>query len=130
MKDPEKIREKHRRYHTKVRKERPYRAIVLDCSITDRRKGLGKNDLDESFVKEFIKDGCFYCGNNSILITLDRIDNSKSHTRDNVLPCCIRCNLIRRDMPYEAWIKLVPIIKELTVSGMFGDWLSKPIKKK
>jgi hypothetical protein len=45
-----------------------------------------------------ISSGCFYCGADLLTIggvSLDRIDNSKGYTLDNVLPCCGNCNMIR-----------------------------------
>ncbi len=39
---------------------------------------------------------------------LDRIDSSKSHLEDNVVPCCYKCNWAKGDMTVEefkAWIK-------------------------
>ena len=48
---------------------------------------------------------CYYCGRQTVnkstykykkvLLTLDRIDNSKSHTIDNRVPCCYNCNTMR-----------------------------------
>ena len=29
--------------------------------------------------------------------SIDRLDNSKGHTKDNVVPCCIECNTARSD---------------------------------
>src|ERR1700733_11330148 len=34
---------------------------------------------------------------------LDRIDNSKGHSLDNVIPSCATCNFARRNMPIEAF---------------------------
>lgn len=49
---------------------------------------------------------CYYCNNNMNFLykisrdplqwTLDRIDNSIGHTNDNVIICCLKCNLERR----------------------------------
>ena len=51
---------------------------------------------------------CFYCSCNVALIysdirqknqwTLDRIDNSQGHNKNNVLIACLQCNLERRDI--------------------------------
>lgn len=55
-------------------------------------------------------------------MTLDRIDNKMGHTKENVLPACIRCNNLRGDMPIQAWTFLVPKVKEAKESGLFEDW--------
>ena len=39
---------------------------------------------------------CVYCGSTNNL-GLDRIDNSKGHTKDNTIVACQRCNTTRMD---------------------------------
>jgi len=56
-------------------------------------------------------------------MTLDRINNEKGHTADNVIPACYRCNLIRRDMPYDAWMHVAPSIRSAREAGLFRDWI-------
>lgn len=55
-------------------------------------------------------------------MTVDRIDNNLAHTKSNVKPACVRCNHIRGSMPYQAWIYLVPIVRQAYELGLFGDW--------
>lgn len=65
---------------------------------TDREKGL-TNDLDVEFVKETYKQGCYYCGDKAIRnMTLDRIDNTKGHTKDNCICACTQCNRQRKNL--------------------------------
>lgn len=55
------------------------------------------NDIDKDwFLKNISRKECFYCGDTKN-IGLDRIDNNKGHTKDNVIPCCIECNIVRSD---------------------------------
>lgn len=54
---------------------------------------------------------CYYCKNKVVILyknvrepyqwTLDRIDNSLSHTKDNTCISCLKCNLQRRVMDAE-----------------------------
>jgi len=49
---------------------------------------------------------CYYCKRNALLLyenqrepkqwTLDRLDNAMGHTNNNVVICCLECNLERR----------------------------------
>jgi hypothetical protein len=51
---------------------------------------------------------CYYCKKDCLLTyenirepkqwTLDRIDNSQGHNKENVVICCLKCNLKRRTM--------------------------------
>jgi len=55
-------------------------------------------------------------------MTLDRIDDAKGHTADNVVPACIRCNYARRDMPYKAWLVVAKAMRKARALGLFGNW--------
>lgn len=95
--------------------------ICKNSRRSDKKKGR-QNDLTPDFVREQISKPCSYCGTTIGRITLDRIDNSIGHMRSNVIPCCMRCNYIRRDIPYEAWMMMVPAVKEAMERGLFGEW--------
>ena len=97
--------------------------IILRRFIkSDMKKGWHCN-LDIEFVESLLDMGCKYCGEQSrIKLTLDRIDNGNGHIKNNVVCSCIRCNFIRRDMPYVAFECLAPHIKKIKELGLFGDW--------
>lgn len=69
-----------------------------------------------------INRDCFYCGETLLRMSLDRVDNSKGHTMDNVIPACVRCNYIRKDMPYDAWIVVAVGMRQAREQGLFGGW--------
>ena len=49
-------------------------------------------------LKLFQSEPCTYCGDKELKNkTLDRIDNHRGHTKDNVLVACIHCNTERND---------------------------------
>lgn len=54
-------------------------------------------DLDAQWIIDNIfNEGCIYCGETDWhKLGCDRIDNTKGHTKDNVVPCCSRCNKLR-----------------------------------
>jgi ribosomal protein L36 len=79
----------------------PAKYILSDSRKQDRQRGF-ENDLDIPFISALIEKGCEYCGAKNLRMSLDRVDNSMGHTKENVKPACRRCNWIRRDMPYEA----------------------------
>lgn len=101
-------------------------AILVDSKKSDKVRGLTGFDLDREYVESALADGCRYCGDTSIMMTLDRVDNDLAHTRSNVVPACMRCNYLRRDMPYEAWLRIVPAVRAAREEGLFGDWGSQP----
>lgn len=103
----------------------PERWILQDSTQSDRKRGRD-NDLTREFILAQINKGCSYCGETQLRMTLDRIDNSRGHTQDNVNPACIRCNYVRGDMPYEAWLTLAPAMQDARVKGQFGRWTGRP----
>lgn len=62
----------------------------------DKKRNFEFN-LDTEFLTKLVSQSCTYCGDTK-LIGADRIDNSKGHTKDNVLPCCYSCNTVRSNM--------------------------------
>ena len=98
----------------RLKKERSIVRRVQAYRLKDKQKGL-KNDLELNWVREFVKQPCIYCGDTED-IGLDRIDNSKGHTKDNVVPCCYTCNTSRsKNFTHEEMKilgKTIRIIKE------------------
>jgi len=41
---------------------------------------------------------CHYCGERVEFMGIDRIDSGKPHTEENCVPCCWRCNQMKRAM--------------------------------
>ena len=71
-----------------VHRIRSYRAI-------DKKKGQ-VCDLDADWYEQNIQGkSCEYCGDKSRGVGCDRIDNLLGHTKANVVPCCLECNIIR-----------------------------------
>ena len=96
--------------------------VVLSDTRASDRSAKRVNDLTLDFVRAVLQRGCHYCGETALRMTLDRIDNALGHTQDNVNPACIRCNYLRRDMPYEAWLCFLPCLRETREKGLFGGW--------
>lgn len=98
------------------------RWILTDARKWDRRHGY-VCDLSREDVAALIQGGCTYCGERELRVSLDRRDNTQGHTCANVVAACVRCNYLRRDMPFEAWMNLVPSIRETRERGLFGAWV-------
>jgi hypothetical protein len=57
---------------------------------------------------------CTYCGDEIDTIGLDRVDNTKGYTIDNVVPCCTTCNRLKKATPVKEWIDhMVKIINNI-----------------
>lgn len=126
----EKIRRRRPEYRARAlakskarRADRKYRArfILKDSRASDKKYGR-ENDLTVVLIERLISTGCRYCGETQLKMTLDRIDNSVGHIGTNVVPCCIRCNYVRRDMPVAAWTFVAEAMRSARAAGAFGEW--------
>jgi hypothetical protein len=82
--------EQHKRYRLKNKE----RFLILKYKNTDNKKNL-ICDLTTEWLKENITSkSCIYCGEIKD-IGCDRIDNTKGHIKNNVIPSCKICNIIR-----------------------------------
>lgn len=79
-----------------------------DSSKKKKLEVLPPITFDETIIKMTECDlACYYCKETCLLFyenvreplqwTLDRIDNTKGHCQNNVVICCLKCNLHRRN---------------------------------
>lgn len=75
--------------------------------------------LTDNEAKELMSKPCYYCGKNpsnlmkSTAKTLsdykysgiDRVDNSQGYILENCVPCCKRCNFMKRNLSKSTFIK-------------------------
>lgn len=68
----------------------------------------------EEFIEITSKD-CHYCGEppsayvrtrtkRGLMNGIDRVDSSKGHTKDNIVPCCAMCNFMKGTFGYEEFL--------------------------
>ena len=87
-------------------------------------------DLTKEQVRYLTKQNCYYCGvepkqvlkhpnhnGDYIYNGIDRIDNTKGYTSDNVVPCCGHCNWAKKDLAVEDFIAWVTRIHDHFVLG-------------
>jgi hypothetical protein len=91
----EEFKRKRKEYCVRYRKGK---GRFIESKHKALKDGLEWN-LDRDTYENLIKQECYSC---QFLIEsggrgLDRIDNSKGYSIDNVLPCCYVCNCARND---------------------------------
>jgi len=96
---------------------------VMNGYIKRARKNKLEFTLQPKEFEELIHKDCFYCGtppsnhyksrfddNDCIYNGLDRVDNTKGYTVDNVVPCCKNCNTTKGALStdeFRAWVNRV-----------------------
>jgi len=80
------------------------RRTIKQYKNSAKRRGWSWKLTEEQF-KKITQENCFYCGAKPSNITknkgyfgeyvysgIDRVDNSKGYSMDNIVPCCKSCN--------------------------------------
>lgn len=99
--DPEKRAKKriasHNWWHTPKGRYQKYRLNAKNRNIEF------KLTLEE-FSRLWQKD-CVYCGAKIETIGVDRLNPGDIYAPENIVPCCVFCNLSKRDMPAAKYIE-------------------------
>jgi len=90
-----------------------YRAQDIEKKKFDEERFVNKDDVFSLFETSGLL--CYYCKGPTRIIyefvrdpkqwTLERLDNSMGHNRDNVVLSCLQCNLKRRCMKSEKYVE-------------------------
>lgn len=71
--------------------------MISSYKVKDFKNKTDICDIDiDWMIENILAKNCVYCGDDK-RIGCDRIDNSKGHTKDNVVPCCVECNTARNN---------------------------------
>ena len=87
-------------------------------------------DLTRDQVRELTSQPCYYCdeppsqqgarkshaGGIYLFNGLDRVNNTKGYTIDNVVPCCIVCNRAKRTMTQDEFLMWISQVYKHSVS--------------
>jgi hypothetical protein len=96
------------------RRLRPYEALYRRMSRdAERLRALSVDITYDEFVVFTSTTACFYCtspvlwkefSSNACGYNLDRKDSTQGYTKDNLVVCCGRCNMGKRDtFTFEEW---------------------------
>ena len=96
-----------------------YRGQDVEKRILDIEKLITLQDVLDLFKTSELL--CYYCREPVLLLyefvrepkqwTLERLDNSQGHNRDNVVLACLHCNLRRRCMASERYVQTKQMTK-------------------
>jgi len=90
-----------------------YRSQDVEKELLDLDLLVSKADVLEIMRGSCLS--CYYCKEGTLVLyeyvrdpkqwTLERLDNSRGHNRDNVVLSCLRCNLRRRTMHSDRYLQ-------------------------
>ena len=124
MENPEKRKEIQKRYaeshkgqingRYRTKKTRA-RLLSLAYARADLKYNRGISSITPEWIIDNVFSGqkCFYCDCDDWLsLGLDRIDNNKPHTPDNVVVCCRKCNEHRARRDFNEYLRIIGIYAE------------------
>jgi hypothetical protein len=103
-------------------KERRYR-LWQNTLISDSKSRKLEHNIDVDFINELFQKQngkCFWFGvdlipsenkKNPQQPSLDRLDNKKGYTKDNVVLCCYAANIGRNETDFNSWVLFIKKIK-------------------
>lgn len=100
----EKNAEKISKYQVKYRKD--YQKSLIGRYANYRNNAKTRGLIFKLTFKEFellVKDHCVYCGGEGFGV--DRINNFVGYLKNNVVPCCTKCNKMKLVYTAEEFIE-------------------------
>jgi len=112
-----------------------YLLVSVKCAYRHYKRNYGKMEIDLPTFYTYSKLPCFYCrvkevnyynvylkdkkasklakdGAHYYYNGIDRLDNNKSHTKDNIVPCCKYCNFAKGNLLLEDFNNWIIRIKD------------------
>jgi len=96
----------------RARRHKPGR-IFGEYKRDAKRRNRNFELTKEQFIQYWEKP-CYYCGDKVKFIGLDRIDNERGYTINNIVSCCWECNRMKKNYSQKEFLdKCVKIAKNL-----------------
>jgi len=90
-----KVKECNRLLQIKWQKDNPDKYLYRAYKYSAKQRKLDFSLTFEQFMI-FWQKPCYYCGNEMKTIGLDRVDNKKGYTLENIVSCCWCCNDMKK----------------------------------
>jgi hypothetical protein len=84
------------------------------------KRGL-EFDLDIEECRKLFQSNCFYC-ETPACDGIDRLSPQLGYNKNNIAPCCLKCNFILADLPEEAKKILAKSLKEIRINNLLNEW--------
>lgn len=103
----DKKNETQKRYYAKQIKSNPHFKWKVFVDVNKKRKNKREITITEEQHNEIILQKCWYCNKPATPFHgLDRQDNNKGYTQDNVVSCCPRCNYAKGEMTVQEFVQM------------------------
>lgn len=118
------IQQYNKSYREAGRRPQTFTDHMSSCAkrrYTEYKNGAKRRQLQFRLTHEefmaFWQQPCAYCGDAIADIGLDRMDNGKGYSLENVTPCCKWCNRMKGALSQKQFLDRIQRISELTPVG-------------
>ena len=118
--NPEKLKKRTRKHYIDFKTNNPQQYAFSYYKKNAKKRGIEFSITRMEFLK-FWQKPCFYCGDKIDTIGIDRINNSVGYNKDNVIPCCIRCNIAKNDDTMEKFLNRCKRIYMKHYNGCYSE---------
>ena len=66
----------------------------------------------DEYMGQLMNSSCEYCGTAKKLNGIDRVDSELGYWPSNMVPCCSKCNLMKKDLSRDAFLEHAKRITE------------------
>jgi hypothetical protein len=100
MKNIDKVKLYEKEYSSKM--ENKAKKRFGSYKLTHKKKFNEDIPITLDDVKNIVQRPCFYCGSiDNPCNGIDRLNNSIGYEKDNIVPCCRKCNTMKMDLTIE-----------------------------
>ena len=104
-------------------KNQALKSLTVNAAKANAIRNGREWNIPEEIAIELMLENCFYCGGEPEgnmkgkfrYNGLDRVDNSKGYTLDNVVPCCMHCNRAKRTRSLDEFLSWVERVYQHSV---------------
>ncbi len=117
-----------------IKIDAPFQSVLKEYKNGARDRLFEWNITDEEF-KNITSSNCFYCDEKPSKIRdrngrnifkgepytyngIDRVDNKKGYNKDNIVPCCFMCNMMKGNFSQKDFLNKIQQIKAKLSTGL------------
>lgn len=107
-------------YRDNMGQSRSSKAIVYNKYVDRAKEKNLVFEISKAVFKNMIMEKCHYChreASGNHINGIDRMDNERGYTFDNIVTCCSDCNYAKCDMDYDAFLEQCKRIADYELSN-------------
>ena len=106
----QKLKEKTKIKYSNEWFTRKFCKLKRNAKLREKRFDITKDQYIQLYKEN---DKCFFCEEVEIKKTIGRVNNSKGYIINNIVICCMKCNVLKRNILIDDKSRLLKILSKL-----------------